>query len=176
MKEKGRKYQSSDIIYRPSDGSEIELPKNLIGSYSDPALWAYSTLPQGDYEDLVNVHTVKQGKFLGRETVRQRMWLHDILDDEGIPYRVVIKSYWATRRKFAEDQFIYVEEKHSKKAKRLIKAFNNSDNAVSEIPEDETSTENYIDGVLQVKCPSCGKEIDFDNYKCPYCKEQTGLT
>ena len=168
---KGRNYQSSDVIYRPSDGEKFELPKNLLGSYSDPALWAYSTLPPGDYDDLVNIHIVKQGNLQGREAIRQRIWLHDILDDEGIPYQVVIKSYWVSRKKYAEDQFIYVEEKHSKKAKRLIKAFNNPENIVSEVSGTESSPENYVNGVLQIKCSSCGEEIDFDYHKCPLCKQ-----
>lgn len=172
MAGKNRKYQSSEIIYRPSEKSTIRLPENLIGSYVDPALWAYSTIPPGDYNDLVSVHIVKQGRTQGRETVRQRMWLHDILDDEGIPYQVVIKSYWAARKKYTEDQFIYIEEKHEKKVKRLIKEFKNLNNCVLEVSDTESSPEKYTDGVLQVKCTSCGKEIDFDYHKCPYCKGQ----
>jgi len=167
---KGRNYQSSDVLYKPSDGSTFELPKNLIGSYIDPSLWAYSTLPPGDYDDLVSVYTVKQGKFQGKETVRQRMWLHDILDDEGIPYQVVIKSFWISRKRCAEDQFIYVKEEHKKKAKRLIKAFNDPENTVVENVEEESSPEIYVDGILQIKCPSCGRDVDFDYQKCPHCK------
>jgi len=163
-------YQSSDIIYRPSDGSTIQLPKNLVGSYLDPALWAYSTLPPGEYEDLVSIYTINQSKYQGREEVRKRMWLHDILDDEDIPYQIVIKSYWISRKKYGEDQFVYVKEEHKKKAKKLIKAFNNLENAVLETTEDEVSAENYVDGVLQIKCSSCEENIDFDYQKCPHCK------
>jgi len=167
---KPKHYQSSDIIYRPADGAAYQLPKNLVGSYADPSLWAYSTLPPGDYDDLVNIYVVNQNSRRSGETARQRMWLHDILDDEGIPYQVVIMGYWAARRKYAEDQFIYVEEKHELKTKRLIKAFNDSDHVSGDFSDEETSPKNYVDGILQKKCTSCGKEIDFDYHKCPYCK------
>jgi len=167
-------YQSSDIIYRPPDGSVIELPKNLVGKYLDPSLWAYSTLPPGDYddEDLVDVYVVKQARYQRRELIRERIWLHDLLDDKKIPYQVVIKTRWADKRNYAEDQFIYVEKKNRKKAKRLIKAFLDPDNEVREVEELEGSQEIYVDGVLQVKCSSCGKEIDFDYLKCPFCKSK----
>ena len=170
MPRKERNYQSHNVIYRPSEDVTDDIPKNFIGSYLDPSLWAFSTLPPGDYEDLVSVHTVKQGKFQSRETVRQRMWLHDILDDENIPYQVVIKSYWVSRRKYSEDQVIYVREEHRKKARKLIKAFKNPENTVHENPDDENSPEIFVDGILQKKCTACGKEIDFDYQKCPLCK------
>ena len=169
-------YQSSDIIYRPADGSVFELPKNLVGSYGDPSLWAYSTLPPCDTEELVKVYVVKQAKYQKRETMRNRMWLHDILDGEGIPYQVVIKTRWSDKRNYAEDQFIYVQEKHRRKARRLIKAFNNPDNDVTENMGAESTPDNYIDGVLQIKCSSCGGEIDFDHHKCPLCKQNPTMT
>jgi len=172
MPKKEKNYQSSNIIYRPSDESINDLVKNSIGSYLDPELWAYSTLPPGEHDDLVDIYTIKQGKFMGREIVRQRMWLHDILDDNDIPYQVVIKSYWVSRRKYSEDQVIYVREEHRKKARKLIKTFNNPDNTVTEIPEEDSSPEIFIDGILQKKCTSCGENIDFDYQKCPLCKAQ----
>jgi len=170
MTKDNRNYQSSDIIYRPSDESAMEIPKNLIGTYADPSLWAYSTLPPGDYKDLVCAHTIIQGKLKQRETVRQRIWLHDILDDEGILYQIVIKGYWASRKTYAENQFIYIEKKHRKKVKQLIQEFRDPSNSVMEIPDAETSPDDFVDGVLQIKCPSCGKKIDFDYTKCPHCK------
>jgi len=163
-------YQSRDVLYRPPDGSVYELPKNLIGSYLDPSLWAYSTLPPGDYEDLIDIYVIKQEKYQRRSTIRERMWLHDILDDNNIPYQVVIKTRWADKRNYAEDQFICVEEKHKKKAKRLINTFLNPDNTVQETSDDENSSDSYIDGMLQKKCTNCGEEIDFDYQKCPFCK------
>ena len=168
-----KQYQSCDIIYRPSDGSAFRLPDNLISSYTDPSLWAYSTLPPGDYDDLVNIYVVKQSHYQARETVRQKMWLHDILDDEGIPYQVVIMGYWATRRKYAEDQFVYVEKKNEIKAKRLIKSFIDSDSVAEGVSDEETSPENFVDGIPQKKCSSCSEEIDFDYHKCPFCRQET---
>jgi len=171
MSKNSRDYQSSDAIYRPADGESYELPEGLVSAHVDPSLWAYSTLPQGDYDDLVSVHVITQGNYQGGDIVRQRMWLHDILDDEGIPYQVVIKGYWPHRRKYAEDQFIYVEEKNRKKAKRLKKEFLNPDNASSEPIGDEISDVRIVDGIPQRKCSFCGKEIDFDFHKCPFCKK-----
>ena len=176
MEKNSKSYQSSEAVYRPSDGTTIELPKNLIGTYIDPALWAYSTLPPCDTNELVNVYVVQQSRYQGRDMVRQRMWLHDILDDEGIPYQVVIKSRWSNRKRYNEDQFIYVEEKYERKAKKLIKAFAGQNNTVPEIHDNEASPENYKDGILQVKCVSCGDEIDFDYSKCPSCKQDPRRT
>ena len=169
MIKKVKRYQSSDAIYRTEDGKPIELPRNLLGTYLDPTLWAYSTLPPDDYENLVEVYKIIQGNLQGRDEVRQRLWIHDIFDDENIPYQVVIKGYWITRKKYGEDQLIYVEEKNSKKARKLIKEFENSDDVFLETPEDDESEENYVNGVLQIKCQSCGKEFDFDYPKCPFC-------
>jgi len=167
-------YQSSDILYRPADGSEFKLPKNLVGSYLDPSLWAYSTLSMEDSEnkELVNIYKIKQEKLGKRELIRARIWLHDILDDNNIPYQVVIKTRWISKKNYAEDHFIYVEEKHKKKSKRLIKEFLNPDNTVQESWDDETLHGSIINGVLQIKCPSCGNEIDFDHHKCPLCKSK----
>ena len=171
MKWKRGQYQTSNAIYRPSDESAYELPENLIGTYEDPSLWAYSTLPPGDYDNLVSVHTIKQGKYRNRETIRQRMWLHDILDDEGIPYQVVIQSFWVSRKKYSLHQSIFVEDKNRKTAKRLIKAFMNADDVIPDFAEDDSTQDNYVDGVLQKKCPSCNKDVDFDYHKCPHCKK-----
>jgi len=166
----GRGYQSSDVIYHPSDGSVYELPEKLVGSYLDPSLWAYSTLPPGDYDDLISIYSIKQEKYQKRETIRQRIWLHDILDDNNIPYQVVIKTRWAERKSFSEDQFIYVKEKDRRKAKRLIKEYLNADNNIQDILNDETFQNRYINGILQKKCTNCGEEVDFDYHKCPFCK------
>ena len=164
-----KQYQSADIIYRSSGNIINKLPENLINSNIDPSLWAYSTIVPCDDTELVNVYVVAHKKYMSGETTRHRMWLHDILDNEGIPYQVVIKGYWAERRKFAEDQFINVEKKHRKKVKRLIKEYNDPSNDATEISEDSEFA-NYIDGIPQIKCPSCNREIDFDYQKCPHCK------
>ena len=169
MPKKKKQYQSSEVIYRPSGKDVYELPDKLLNSYSDPSLWAYSTLEPCDGVKLVNVYIITQGNYLGREEVRQRMWLHDILDDEGIPYQVVVKGYWAGRRVYAESQFIYVKKKHADKVEQLINEFNDLGNSVPENTDEMLASENYVDGIPQIKCPSCGREIDFDYNKCPFC-------
>ena len=144
--------------------------------YGDPALWAQSTLELRDSEDsveLVRIYTVRQGRYIDRKKVRQRMWLHDILDDNKIPYRIEFDGYWATRKKYADIQYILVEEKHGKKARRLIKEYNDTENIVDSNFIDEEEMFNITEfGILQIKCPSCGKGIDFDHHKCPHCKAE----
>ena len=170
MAAKTKQYQTGDIIYRPPDGSVYKVPETLTSYNIDPSLWAYSTIPPGDNSKVVDIYVVSQGNLQSRETVRQRMWLHDILDDEGIPYLVVIKGYWPARRKYAEDQVIYVKEEHRKKAKRLIKAFMNPENIIHDDIDNEITESNTLNGIPQKKCLSCGDEIDFDYHKCPHCK------
>ena len=141
----------------------------LLKSRGDPELWAKSTLPPGEHE-LYKLYTIAPGIFLSEETIRHRTWLHDILDDNKIPYQIEIKGYWPTRRKFVEAQFIYIEQKNRNKAIRLIKEFNNPSNLVQEDAEEENEEVETVDGVPQKTCASCGKEIDFDYRKCPVCK------
>ena len=166
-------YQYCEIVRRPSDGdmlSSFKLPEHLIGTYLDPELWAYSTLPPCDEETLVCIYEVKQGNFTSRLDVRQRMWLHDLLDDNDIPYQVEMKGYWAARKHFSEIQCISVEETNEKKARDLIKEYNDPDNWIQENPGGGTGEDISVDGVPQKKCPSCGENIDFDYHKCPVCK------
>jgi len=166
-------YQYSEIIRRPDKNdpdSAVKLPEHLIGSYIDPELWAYSTLPPCDSASLVNIYEVKQGDFTGRETIRQRMWLHDILDDNGIQYQVEINAYWAARKRFSEVQCIYVEEENAKKARSLIKEYNNPENWIAENAGGENTGDVMLDGIPQKTCQSCGETIDFDYHKCPHCK------
>ena len=169
MPEKIKQYQSADVIYNPSGKPMCKLPEKMINANIDPSLWAFSTMASFDDIDLVNIYVIKQKKYMTGGTTRHRMWLHDILDNEGIPYQVVIKGYWSGLRVYAEDQFINVEKKHRRKAKRLIKEFTDSNNAVAEIPEDDNADGNYVDGIPQIKCSSCNREIDFDYHKCPFC-------
>lgn len=161
---------------KPDDsGSDTEGKTPAIADtpYGDPELWAQSTLESSGDENLVKIHTVKQGRYVGRKKVRQRIWLHDILDDNNIPYYIKFDGYWATRKKYADIQYILVEEENRKKARRLIKEYNNPENIIA---GDAISEEEMIGitefGILQIKCPSCGEGIDFDHHKCPHCKAQ----
>ena len=149
--------------------------ENFIGPFGDPGSWARSTLTIPPGEDPVRIHTVAQPRgSAGRETVRDRMWLHDLLDDNGIPYHIEIVGYWPSRRRFAEKQYIYVEKSRRNEAMSLISAYNNPANFINEGPDgaERNITENIIGGVPQKICPSCGKEVDFDYHKCPFCKEK----
>lgn len=148
------------------------LDEELIEYYGEPETWAKSTLLQGDAENQVKIHVVKQGLYVHADTIRQRMWLHDILDDRGIPYRVEFVGYWASRKKFVEAQNIYVEKKHAERARFLIKDYRNTGNIVQEDIDETSSIVSFDDGMPQKSCPSCGKEIDFDYHTCPYCKTQ----
>ena len=166
-------------FYRISENKEMNLPiekpeetapPNLLGAYGDPALWAQSTLTPSEDMNLVKIFEVKPNKVIAAETIRQRIWLHDVLDDNKTPYHLDIIGYWRTRKKFAEYQVIYVQEKHRKKARRLINEYKNAAD-LSPLDFDETIPDERTDGGLhQIRCKSCGKEFDFDYYKCPFCK------
>ena len=162
------------IIYPNHVKHDAESTENLPGifieSYGDPKLWAYSTLSPSFSENLVQIYEVKLNMDATKETIRQRMWLHDILDDNKIPYKIEIVGAWAGRRKFGEKQIIYVEEKNRKKSRRLIKAYNNAANFIPEDKGEENMSDDIENNLPQVKCPACGKEFDFDYVKCPFCK------
>jgi len=122
-----------DVFPGQTDKQKESTAKYLgstVGSYGDPAKWAVSTLKPGEGRELVRVFQVKQGMNTSGDSVRNRMWLHDILDDRGIPYHVEMDGYWAGRRKYVEVQYIFVEEKQRKSVQRLIKEFRNPDNIV----------------------------------------------
>ena len=160
--------------YKNVIGRPFKMLDTLIGVYGDPETWVFSTLPKECADELVLVYEVKQGKFSDGREVRQRMWLHDILDDNNILYQVVIKGFWASRKRFAETQWIMVTKADEGEARRLIDEFNDPDNVVEgsedDVDEDDKVTFNGIIGTPQRRCHSCGKVIDFDYVKCPHCK------
>jgi len=143
-----------------------------LRSVGDPALWAQSTLLHGDTENLVKIYDVMEGKYINSETVRNRIWLHDILDDNNIPYHIEIKGTWPSRKKFAEKQSIYVEKKRASRVRKLIKEYNNADNIFQYDSDEDSQIVGVEDGIPQKLCPECGKEIDFDFPVCPHCKAQ----
>ena len=145
------------------------MPSNLLGTYGDPNLWARSTLEHAQIEDLVEVYAITPGQFITSETIRNRMWLHDLLDDKGIPYYIEVGSMSGSRQ-LVEAQCIYVEKKNAGKALFLIKQFNDPGNIVSDDPEEDCFFDISEDGIPQKKCPSCDEQIDFDYAICPYCK------
>jgi len=152
------------FVYPTADGDST--PK-----YEDAGFLAFSTLPQSrENEPISRVYLIKPGKLMPPETTMHRMWLHDILDDNDIPYLVEAMGVFVSRRKFGQMQGIYVLDSDYDKAIALKKKF---EKAACEIPEELEEAEFIDDGdnsLLQSKCRTCGKEFDFDYPKCPYCK------
>ena len=142
----------------------------FLGTYGDPKLWAQSTLINANFDDLIEVYAVVPSFEIPTESIRNRMWLHDLLDDMEIPY--YIEAGRSEGSKITVDaQHIFVENKNAATVSALIMAYNSSDSIVKNIPDEEDETVFSDDGIPQKKCPSCGEYIDFDYYVCPHCKE-----
>jgi hypothetical protein len=146
-------------------------PKWFVDAHGDPELWAKSTLPEDDTTDLVVVFQVKKGTLIGNEPIKNRMWLHDLLDDNEIPYRIEHAGDSA--------QFILVKNEQKDRAIDLIIRYNISGNTAQELasradapgsPAKPVKPVKMADGVAQVRCPSCSEYIDFDHHTCPRCK------
>ena len=152
-----------NIIYHDENSTEKTQPEHPRNIFGDSELWAYSTLPSSASTDnFVEIYTHKDAI----NTTRKRIWLHDILDDNNIPYLIEIVGEWAGRRKFREKQIIYVDVSNKPKVQKLIRAYKNAEAVFDE----ENMVDDIKNGLPQVTCPSCGKEFDFDYNKCPYCK------
>jgi len=154
-----------------NDAAPFEIPSNFLGKFGDPTRWAQSTLKHANKEDLVAIHSIQSSQFTGVDTIRDRMWLHDLLDDKGIPYYIEVGSKDGTKD-LAEAQFIYVERQNAEKAMFYISQYNDPGSIIREDLNKDGSAAVSSDGVPQKKCPSCEKDIDFDYHKCPYCKEK----
>jgi len=146
-----------------------DMLSGFLGSFGDPEQWAQSTLKNVDIEDLVEVYKVVPGLLVSKENLRNRIWLHDMLDDMGIPYYIEVGGMKGSKD-LMEAQHIYVEKENAQKAIFLILMYNNPGNVVSDEPDEEDQPVISNDGIPQKKCISCGEEIDFDHHKCPYCK------
>jgi len=157
----------------PDENTQPDLPSHLVGSYGDPKLWAQSTLKNIEPEKLVEIYAIMPSQYTTNESIRYRMWLHDLLDDWNIPYYIEVGCLGGSRN-LTESQHIYVEKKNARKAIFLTNKFNKSDNIVRDnTDKNEESIIISDDGIPQKACPSCGKDIDFDYVKCPHCKERT---
>jgi len=156
-----------------TDNNPVSGTSMLLGSYGDPEQWAKSTLKSANIDELVQVYVVTPGLYATSSTIRNRMWLHDLLDDKKIPYFVDIGGM-AGSKVLVEAQYIYVEEKNALKALTLINKFNDSGSIIHDTSDDDGFSSVSEDGIPQKKCTSCGEEIDFDYYKCPFCKGQAG--
>ena len=172
--------QTDDSIQHPvnaetstpeNDAFPIDDTSKFLASFGDPKLWAKSTLIGADANDLITVYAITPGLLVSKESIRNRMWLHDLLDDAGIPYYIEVGSRDGSKE-LSEAQYVYVEKKNVGITQALIKNFHDPNNIVRENPDKDVFSVISDDGIPQKKCPSCSKEIDFDFYKCPYCKRQ----
>ena len=137
-------------------------PVFLSGAENDPEKWARSTLTGSDDENLVAVY---------EESGRQRMWLHDVLDDYGIPYKIEVVPCWLGVNSY-EKPVILVEEKNKDTVLDLIREHDDKDNIVQEETEEEDLANGGDDALPQMTCPFCGGEIDFDYAICPLCNKR----
>jgi len=152
-----------------SSVSVKRVSSKLVGNYGDPELWAKSTI-EHDTDKLFKIYEIRPGKTISPDTIRNRFWIHDLFDDEGIPYKVSVSGFWATRKKFLEAQSIYVEISDRSRARDLIIQYYDPKSILH-----DPNVEIHFDGeYLQKRCPSCGEFVDFDYPKCPHCK--TSLT
>jgi len=147
-----------------------DVSPHLLGSYGDPKLWAHSTLEHAKVEDLAVIHSVMPDMYTGSDSIRNRIWLHDLLDDKRIPYYIEVGGVGGGKA-LTEAQLIYVEKKNFGRALSLIEEFKNPGSIVREIMDINDFPKISDDGIPQKMCPSCGKEIDFDYVVCPFCKE-----
>ncbi|MCL2365960.1 MAG: hypothetical protein FWC75_02810 [Oscillospiraceae bacterium] len=138
-----------------------EEPTQTLDPFSHQELWAKSTLPP-DTEDLYPIFVISPGEYLTNETIRHRMWLHDLFDDEGIPYYIEVRTQPGSRL-LNEAQHIFIEKRHAMRAIALINEFRNPKSIVKQQVTDGNS-------IMQKQCHACGKDIDFDYHKCPHCK------
>ena len=153
--------------------------------FGSPETWAKSTLtPTNDMvlSLIYTSKTAKPGKLVSENRVAQKIWLHELLDDNDIPYYVVLtgkpvrskKKFY--KEKLATVQLVYVEEANASKARALIKQYRKAPAALEELIDTfhgDTAMP-LKDGVPQVVCGACGEQIDFDYPKCPFCKAAVG--
>ena len=137
---------------------------------------AESTLIPNKDAKLVNIHVIKPDITGSSNKIKQRTWVHDLLDDHDIPYHIEIRCFSPSTKKIIESQWIFVEEKDSEAAQELIKQYIDPESI--SFPEEEMEDEDidadseYDDEneIPQKKCSSCDEYVDFDYYKCPFCK------
>ncbi|MCL2200863.1 MAG: hypothetical protein FWB75_02770 [Oscillospiraceae bacterium] len=137
-------------------------------AFSHPERWAKSTIDADNPDGLVKIYEISPGIYLTETTIRQRTWVHDILDDESIPYYIEVKPRDG-QRNLTETQSIYVEEKHAPKAVFLMNTFLDPESKVKRVNIEEEILIGE-DGIPKKLCPFCDKEMDFDYYRCPHCK------
>lgn len=151
--------------------SEQKYKYALLNSDTDRELWAMPTLSASGIEGLVKVFEVGVGAYAHKETIRNRIWVHDYFDDNGIMYYIQMEGRLQQKTKhFIEVQSIYVMPEDVEKARFLVRKFHDAGFADRDDLVKELEEQSMVDGVPQKMCPVCGEEIDFDYHKCPHCK------
>lgn len=155
----------------------------LSTPYGNPDLWAKSTL-SAEYKlkDLVRVYSAKPGKFKAagfrKPCPRERFWIHDVFDDNNIPYKIDIVGKYPEKisggmrkRKFKEFQYIFVRPEDVRAAKKLIKEYETQTDLNPEFFNEGRDSFDF-DNMPQTTCPHCGKSCDTDYVLCPFCKQK----
>ena len=94
----------------------------------DSKVLAKSTLTADDSTQLTNVYTIKQDEVGGIENIRNRTWIHDLLDDNKIPYYLEVQGHRPTKRIYVESQLIFVERKNGIRASFIINEYLDTNN------------------------------------------------
>ena len=137
-----------------------ELSNEDYYSEDDIKSWAKSTLlGYQSCDELCEVYEMP-GRLQG--------WLHEVLEDNKIPYKIRITPGWhgsSQYSRYNETQTLYVEQQHETTVLSLINDYENADINIDE----EDMIDDIENALPQIKCPSCGEMIDFDYPKCPLC-------
>jgi hypothetical protein len=143
--------------------------ENTTENANEEVLLAKSTLiTDGEIESLIKVFEVNTDVTADKDKIKNRTWIHDLFDDNGIEYHIETELK-NKGRQIIETQSIYVRPEEKDDAFFLISKFNKAEFEPPELSPDVT-TQTMVDGVPQKQCTNCNEEIDFDYHKCPHCK------
>ena len=163
---------ADDLPVSDNESNIMEDTSKFLGAFGDPKLWARSTLKDFDINNIIRLYTITPGLLVAKESIRDRMWLHDLLDDNGILYHIESGSMNGSKD-LIEAQNIYIQKEDAEKAVFLINNFHDTNNIINDTSGDDDLIVSD-DGIPQKICSACGEEIDFDYHKCPHCKAQVG--
>ena len=78
-----------------------------------------------------------------------KIWLHDLLDENNIPYKNEVESYWegsVRTPEYKEKLIIYIPSEYQKQVEEYISDYNSPDNILSEdIEEFECEDDSELD-------------------------------
>ena len=151
--------QYRQFVFKPDDYSDDDTASVLL---------AFSTMAAPDnLDELCLLHKISPGSFVPASDTMNRMWLHDLLDNNYIPYLIESASVWVSRRKHGTIQSIYVKARDYKDAVKLKRTYRD---AAHYEPIIGTLAPSVDGSSPQSLCNTCGMESDFDFIKCPHCK------